>query len=739
MKLNRMLCLLLSLIMMLSLLSGCGGGTDTLPETQTGYQDTVDDEEIKKAIDLGFVPESLQGDYDAQLSYAEFCGILDNFISFMFPEALSSWKNVSENYRDADDLMSRMEGALVFLYAAECCGMDSVGYEYTSLLSARIADNVNPLEGVTWDYSLLPDIYERYYDGAIANSEAWGWRCELGYDENAQLFVEQLSYGNGKSYFDYDEHFSMNYGEAFSRGDAIRAVERLYETSRFVQYVPVNEISCTVSEDAMELGSKLPNVSFEQLPAWNGYTVASRIGNAGYGMGMLYEKEEIDVICSYGFDFVRVPLDSRTIFSGSDTSMVNPAYLETMDNLVEYCAEAGIHICFDLHDMPGFYTDGEDSQITLWTDEETQTLFEEIWRFLAEYYKDVPSNLLSFNLLNEPHDPEGGPSDDVYSEIMLRAIHAIREVSPERLIFVDMLGSVWGSPVQGLADAQVVQTIHPYFMKDGDTWPAYVMNGFVHIDNGTLTLTGDFPAGTTVTADINSAHGKSEFSWQADGKTISAMTLGCEAVGENGCVAIDEAGTDGEYRMYEGTSFTGTLPNACSRIALIQENGCWYGLNSLSIQTPDFSIVITADSEAVPDETVPTLSVSASGEVLAQNGDTLICKSREWLESKFASYQEFTEETGTPIMVQEFGFNETIDNQTALSAMDDFLSVLEAYHIPWCSWHSYFGPLADSREIQWREKVWNIPAVRDGGNYKMVSEHWQIDIGLMEVYQKYMN
>lgn len=171
MKLNRILCLLLSLTMMLGLLSGCGGETDAPQALQPEQQEALKDEEIRKAIDVGIVPEALQGDYDVPLSYAEFCSILDNFTSLMFPNALSTWQDVSANYRNADDLMSRMEGALVFLYAAECCGVDSMGYEHTTLLSARIADDVNPLEGVSWDYPLLPDIYERYYDESIASSE----------------------------------------------------------------------------------------------------------------------------------------------------------------------------------------------------------------------------------------------------------------------------------------------------------------------------------------------------------------------------------------------------------------------------------------------------------------------------------------------------------------------------------------------------------------------------------------
>lgn len=733
MKKKRIFSFMLCLVM---LLSGCGRGTDT---PQTGNQETVADEEIQKAIDLGLVPEALQGDYDAQLSYAEFCSILDNFTSLMFPDALSSWEDASANYRDADDLMTRMEGALVLLYAAENCGIDAVGYEYNIPLEDLIAEDVDFHEGVTWDYPLLPDVTQGYYNETLANSEHYSWRCGEDYINSAKRFVEYRSYKNGKTFFDYDERYSLNLGSPFIRGDAIRAVERLYENARFAQYVPAAQMICTVSDSAVSLGTDMPVVSWQQLPDWKGYSVGPGIWNAVHGAGMHYDKELLEVLAAQGFNFVRVPLDSRTIFKGSDMSMVNPAYLETMDDLLEYCAEAGIHVCFDLHDMPGFYTGGDASKITLWDDEETQELFVAFWRFLAEYYKDVPPNLLSFNLLNEPHDVYGTLSDEVYSEVMLEAIDAIREITPERLIFADTLGVVQGVPVYGLKDAQVVQTVHPYFLKDGTpAWPAYDINGFIHRNNGVLTINGAFPAGTTVAANIVAVHADSTFCLSTDGKAITSINLGTEAVGENGCIAIGEEGTGGEYRDYEGVLLAGELTEACSQIVLTQENGWWYNLQSLKITTDTYSVTITADSSAVPDETAPILSISANGEVSSQNGSTLVCKSREWLESVFQSYQDFTEETGVKIMVQEFGFNESIDYQATLAAADDFLSVLEAYDIPWCSWCSNFGPVMDNREYEWYSQLWGVPLKRDGAEYKMVSENWIIDTGLMEVYQKYM-
>ena len=265
---KKIVCLLLSAVMVLGMLSGCGGGTAVPQETQMETQQEtlaeveITDAEILKAIDLGFVPESLQDDYDAQISYAEFCGILDDFVSVMFPDRLSDWEKTSEKYRNANDLMSRMEGALVLLYAAECCGIDAIGYESNIPLEDLIADNVDFYEGVSWNYPLLPDISKPYHNETLANSENYSWRCGLDYADNAKRFVEYMSYGNGKTYFDYDERYSLNLGEAFTRGDAIRAVERLSENARFAQYVSVTDISCTVSDSAIALGANMQAVSW---------------------------------------------------------------------------------------------------------------------------------------------------------------------------------------------------------------------------------------------------------------------------------------------------------------------------------------------------------------------------------------------------------------------------------------------------------------------------------------------
>ena len=94
---------ILCLSLILGLLSGCGSSqpTETVqpqpaateaPETLDASDDPLPpDAEIQKAIDLGFVPEALQGRYDSPITYAEFCGILDGFLSVLFPDSLEEW------------------------------------------------------------------------------------------------------------------------------------------------------------------------------------------------------------------------------------------------------------------------------------------------------------------------------------------------------------------------------------------------------------------------------------------------------------------------------------------------------------------------------------------------------------------------------------------------------------------------------------------------------------------------
>ena len=732
MKYKRIISILLSMIMAVGLLAGCGGSSQGSNSA---------DAEIQKAIELGFVAEDLQGSYNKQINYAEFCSILDAMIGETRPDCLDEWKARSAAFREADDPMTRIEGMLVFLYAAECAKLDAVGLWNNIPLEDLMPEDKDFWEGVTWDYPLLPDRDELYRNEEMISSGDYAWRCEYPYLNNAVWFAEYYSYGNGKTYFDYDENYMLRLGEPMTRADAIHAVERLYETARFVTYIEADTAKCEVTEESIVLAEKMPAAAYNSLPDWKGHTVKNRTETINSGISMKYTESEIAAIASCGFNFVRAPLDANILFDGTDAGRISAGYLQTMDELVNWCAEYGIHVCFDLHDMPGFITDGDDSNDILFRDKATQDLFCQFWKFMAEHYKNVPSNLLSFNLLNEPHAYQGEElTDAVYSKVMLSAIEEIHSITPERLIFADMLGVVNGIPVEGLADAEVAQAFHPYFMADGtETWPNYVINGFISHDFGTLTLKGDFPAGTEITIDLGMAHKESTLSWQSGGTVVGEFTIGDEAIGENGCVEIGEEGTGGEWRSYDHRIWTMQLTEALKELSLKQNGeGLWYLLNSLKITLPDREILLSTSNSYVPREDVPVLFIADDGSVTSQKEGTLVYFSKDYLKAEFKKCVDFTERTGRAVMVQEFGFNNTIPTETALAAADDFLAVLEELGIPWCSWHGAFGVLTHEIEEQ-KENYWGSTLLREDTTYQELEDGWLLFSDMMEVYKKYMD
>lgn len=733
MRLKKIMSVLVCVMIAAGSLGGCGGSSSDAVSA---------DVEIQKAIALGFVPEDLQGDYDKQMNYAEFCSLLDGMIKEVRPDCIDAWQVRSADFREADQPMTRIEGMIVFLYAAECAHLDAAGLQNNIPLEELMPEGRDFWEGVTWDYPLLADADELYQSEAVMSSEAGAWRCEYPYLNNAAWFAEYYSFGNGKTYFDYDENFMFRFGDPMTRADAIHAVERLYETARFVTYGQADEAGCDVTEEAIALAEQMPAATYSSLPDWNGHTVKNRVEAINSGMGMKYTEDEIAAIASSGFNFVRAPLDARILFDGMDTSRVSVGYLETMDELVNWCAEYGIHVCFDLHDMPGFTTDADDSNDILFRDAEAQAYFRQFWKVMAEHYQDVPSNLLSFNLLNEPHSYEGEElTEEAYSNLMLSAIEVIHEITPDRLIFVDMLDTLNGTPMETLADADVAQTIHPYFMSNGtETWPSYIINGFIPRDQGVLTLKGDFPAGTELTVDFSMTHLESTLSWHADGIVAGEFSIGGEAVGENGCVGMGEEGTGGEWRKYDSRIWTTQLTKDSQELCLVQNGeGCWYSLHSLKITLPDKKVMLTTSNSYVPSEEVPVLLVGEDGSVTSQKEGTLMSFSRDGLKTYFETYTDFTERTGRAVMVQEFGFNNTIPMEIALAAADDFLSVLEELHIPWCCWSAEFGVLTHETEEK-QTAYFDLPSLlREDAAYQKMDGGWLLFTDMLEVYQKYMN
>jgi endoglucanase len=116
-----------------------------------------------------------------------------------------------------------------------------------------------------------------------------------------------------------------------------------------------------------------------------------------------------------------------------------------------------VHVSLNLHRAPGYTVASPAEKLNLWKSDEAQKQFDFQWASFAKRYKGIPSEQLSFDLVNEP----AKIASKVYAKVAKRVVAAIRKVDPDRLIISD--GLQWGrEPVWELAEDKIAQSTRGY-------------------------------------------------------------------------------------------------------------------------------------------------------------------------------------------------------------------------------------------------------------------------------------
>lgn len=139
--------------------------------------------------------------------------------------------------------------------------------------------------------------------------------------------------------------------------------------------------------------------------------------------GFLFNEETYKELAEKGFDHIRLTTDFRR-FADEDGNL-NDSKMKKVDKAIKLANEQGLIVLLDFH---GWYD--------LNTAKGDDILFMKIWKNLAERYKDYEHNdMLIFELINEPHDTEGGNLDMTSLSILqCLTANAVREISPNRSI-----------------------------------------------------------------------------------------------------------------------------------------------------------------------------------------------------------------------------------------------------------------------------------------------------------------
>lgn len=282
---------------------------------------------------------------------------------------------------------------------------------------------------------------------------------------------------------------------------------RLYN-SFYIAPDPVSYEECVIADpsiltaDLLNRKTDLPDANCTYLPSeWHGVAMddlrtSYEDGNYHYD-GEIYEYE-IQAVKDAGFNYIGLQLDFSWL-QGNGYHRGDPLdgnldlnRLKTLDQILAWCMERDIHLDIRCSGSGGHDENGN----RVWNDSsEDAQKFAEIWKVLAKRYAKVPNTYLSFTLLehirrgneNPTHNGFFDPAEGWWNQqkeavdFVKPAVEAIRSISPERCMIVDISGRVAaGEEVLelGVALAMDMSAQNNFFIVPGKQYlnPDYYLN-----------------------------------------------------------------------------------------------------------------------------------------------------------------------------------------------------------------------------------------------------------------------
>ncbi len=224
------------------------------------------------------------------------------------------------------------------------------------------------------------------------------------------------------------------------------------------------------------------------FPRWRGFNLPNMFS---YYSARDFEEEDFKWISEWGFNFARIPLNYRLWTEENDIHKIKEDILRKIDLVGEWGEKYGIHTCINFHRAPGYCVNNElPEKFNLWKDEEAVNAFCYHWGIFAERYKGISSEILSFNLVNEPpHPSEEIMTREDHERVIRKAVNHLRRIDPERLLIIDGI-SFGNEPLFELSDLAVGQSCRGYLPMGlthykaswvgGENWPEPVWPGAWH-------------------------------------------------------------------------------------------------------------------------------------------------------------------------------------------------------------------------------------------------------------------
>jgi hypothetical protein len=420
-------------------------------------------------------------------------------------------------------------------------------------------------------------------------------------------------------------------------------------------------------------------------------------------------REDFTLAAELGFNFVRIPIDYR-IYSGSaGQSPFDEAFFKNLDDAIGWANELGLHVCLNLHRIPGYTIAQPREKRSIWNESAMLDLAAEHWGYFAKRYAGIPSDRLSFNLINEP---QGGKTED-YIRVVRRLCEVIREHSPDRLIIADGFPHA-RRPVPDLIPLRVAQACRGYFPGDIShymaTWmgrlhytaPCWPPNGIPHVLYGPdskvasqpLVIRGNFENTFQVEIDIIGVTGDCSLQVTADGKTLADQPLPAGFGNDSDHTARMSSPVDVQTVRVLLPTGVESLSIACSAGEFIRFRAVRL-MRQHEGQVTQHS-VLPGDARWM---------AGPAGEVLYQPTQSaaitypVMDGPRYLLENYYQPWIDLKKQ-GVGVIVGEWGAWSSTPHPVTLAWMKDMLALMEENQLPWALWElqGHFGLFESNRQ-----------------------------------------
>jgi hypothetical protein len=424
-----------------------------------------------------------------------------------------------------------------------------------------------------------------------------------------------------------------------------------------------------------------------------------------------FTEQDFIIISDLGFNFARLPLDYLTYTEWDDWNKFVEEEVAEIDHAVEWAELHDVHVCINLHRAPGYSVNSSgpipaNQRVSLWTDNSAQDAFVNHWDFFAGRYRDIPGEILSFNLLNEPDDVD----ESNYVNIMKRAIDKIHSHNPNRVVFVDGLNYA-NELIPSLKNTRnVIQAIHAYepftlthykasWVSGSDAWPVpvwpmmdisnYLYGPWKTEFQSSLVIEGNYLKDTEIIINIRQVSIESTLEIKLDDEKIYTKPFVCGP--DPGDDFTEVIQTQWGYQNISNKDYAVILPSNGSRITISNTAGDWMTYNEITIQSgsEEFTIIPGDNSWGARQETI---MVGTAGEVTDAEGNSLI------LSNMYHKLQTARDEN-IPVMIQEFGVHNQTPYDVMLKFLGDLVPIFNEFQVGYALWNmeGSFGILNSGR------------------------------------------